>query len=60
MKLTKTQYKKLHGLTPIARTSMDIKLQIYVRNALYNREWLQMESTAKRIWKVAQSLYEIW
>ena len=43
MKLTKTQYKKLEKLIRIAdseKTGKDIKLQIYVCNALHNREWL--------------------
>ena len=36
-----------------------IKLQIHICNTLHNREWLQMEDTLEKIWKVARSLCEI-
>ena len=50
MRLTKIQYKKLEELMPIARKQAKVsKLQIYMCNALHNREWAQMKATTKKI-----------
>ena len=50
MQLAKIQYKKLKELMPIARKPAKVsKLQIHVCNALYNREWSQIEATTKKI-----------
>ena len=42
------------------KTGKGIKVQIYLCNALPNREWLQMDGITKKIWKVSYSLYEIY
>ena len=60
MKLTEIQYKKARGINAGSeKTSNCIELQIHVCNALHNREWLQMDGTIEKIWKVAHSLCEI-
>ena len=53
MKLTKIQYKKPEELMPIAWKTA--KVSTY-KNALHNREWLQMGKFTEKMWKVAHSL----
>lgn len=59
MKLIKTQYKKLDGLIPIARSLQRYQTTNHVYNVLHNRKWLQMDGTVKKIWKLAHNLCEI-
>ena len=57
MKLTKKQYRKIEHLMPIPRKPPEIKLSIFVCITLHDRKRLQMEGTAKEIWKVAHNLW---
>ena len=59
MKLTKKIPKNRAFDADSPKATQDFKLSIFVCITLHDRKRLQMEGTAKEIWKVAHNLYEI-